>query len=514
LLLCLTPFSQLQAETTPQEPNLELLAQWSLNHGSYLLDIGNYLEALEAFDTSLESSARPEVQTRALLSRAMTLATFLDAPDQAIEVYRRIRREYPKQAENATYREGLLLFDMTRYKVAISALEGYLRDYPKGRFRFQAEALLDQSRAELEKVRSVPHPPDTTIKQPRVRVLLFRKAPEVRLQGKGIQLTLGNIQYSGADNYMLAAENGQVRLAGSRRSSGTVEVRAQGPLRITASKSKKLVRGLIQVSAKGDHLRVINQIGIESYLRGVVPSESYASWPLETLRAQAVAARTYAFYQVRHRSKRLYDVVDNEGDQAYKGVEREDPRTDKAVTSTAGVILTDPKKKNLHPILAMYSANSGGHTADAKAIFRVDNSVLKAQLDPWSLTGKMANWKRRYSRAEIEKGLARVGVKVHQLRAIEPVTVGPSGRLIRVRLIHKGKPIEVRSRPVLTRALKLPEILVEIQPDGDKFIFNGHGWGHGVGYSQWGSAGMGKAGKDYREILAYYYPDTKLKRRW
>ena len=72
----------------------------------------------------------------------------------------------------------------------------------------------------------------------------------------------------------------------------------------------------------------------------------------------------------------------------------------------------------------------------------------------------------------------------------------------------------MRSRPVLTGALKLPEILVDIRKEGDVFVFNGRGWGHGVGYSQWGGAGMGKEGKKYREILAFYYAGSEVRRMW
>jgi stage II sporulation protein D len=208
-------------------------------------------------------------------------------------------------------------------------------------------------------------------------------------------------------------------------------------------------------------------------------------------------------------------VVDHEGDQAYKGVEREHPRTDQAVAATRGEILVEAGTgAEARPVLAMYSANSGGHTADAKAIFRVDNAVLSARADPWSLGGEMSNWTRRFTRSEVEQRLGRVGVRVQRLQAIEPVARGPSGRLIRVRLVHEGAPIVVRARPVLTRALKLPEILVEISRKDDDFVFNGRGWGHGVGYSQWGGAGMAKAGKDYHQILAYYYSGVRLERFW
>jgi len=594
--------------TDSEETNLEFLAQWSLNHGSYLLDVGKYLEALEAFDSALESSTKPSTQSTALLYRALALSTFLDDPDQALEVYKQVQKKFPAQAETAAYREGLLLFDLSRYSEARRILGGYLKAYPDGRYRFQVEALLEQTPPEPkvvtkkepkivlkpapsaplpaskekvpekppipEKVVSKPEPiplvkevekkdlqtipipstelarevapqaklteppkpalkpepvepaikapekeqeskkvvtpeppikietpkpkkdeppvkiakapktvaktqppakpvtekitkpvvPEktvvkkvtkpapkavtTTIEQPTVRVLLFRRTPELKIRGNGLRIkdTRGILEQKNAT--IVTLKNGKIRIGKQRANGSSVSFVATGPIELQSGNHRKTVRGEITVSVNKKKLRVVNRIGIESYLRGVVPSEAYASWPLETLKSQAVAARTYVLYQIQHRKKRPYDVVDNEGDQAYKGTEREDPRTDKAVRSTAGQILTKPDSSKPRPILAMYSANSGGHTADAKAIFRVNNKILKAHPDPWSLSGKMATWTRRHEIKKIEKGLARVGVKVKNLQAIEPVTIGPSGRLIRIKLIHNGKPITVRSRPV------------------------------------------------------------------
>lgn len=524
------------------QPNLELLARWSLNHGSYLLDVGKYLEALEAFDTSYESSSHPATRVDALLHRAMTLATFLDAPEAALQIYRQIERQFPEHAETGHYREGLLLFDRGRNADAVRVLRNYLQKYPAGRFRFQAEALIAQAgdliesapppqdkpqstkrtpEARLEPEMQRPQTPQEANKStnqtesPKVRVLLFRKAGRVDLRAKKLQLFEGGKRVWGGEKITLAVKNRQLRYGGDGGVETQLKATAQGPIQITVGKKKKTVRGALDIVLHEDQMRVINHLDIETYLRGVVPSESYASWPLEALKAQAVAARTYVLYQVRHRTGRAYDVVDHEGDQAYSGVAREHPRTDQAVGATMGqVLVAAGEDKNRQPILAMYSANSGGYTADAKAIFRVDNSILRARPDPWSLEGKMATWKRRYSRLEVEKGLARVGVTVRNLRAIEPLDIGPSGRLIKVRLLHSGKPIVVRSRPVLTGALKLPEILVDIRKEGDEFVFDGRGWGHGVGYSQWGGAGMGKQGKGYQEILAFYYAGSDVRRLW
>lgn len=71
----------------------------------------------------------------------------------------------------------------------------------------------------------------------------------------------------------------------------------------------------------------------------------------------------------------------------------------------------------------------------------------------------------------------------------------------------------VRTRTTLKRALKLPEILLEIRKENGDFIFDGKGWGHGVGYSQWGAAILGKT-ETYDKILAFYYPNTDLVVKW
>ena len=102
-----------------------------------------------------------------------------------------------------------------------------------------------------------------------------------------------------------------------------------------------------------------------------------------------------------------------------------------------------------------------------------------------------------------------------RLLAIEPVEKGPSGRLLRVRLRGKDRVVEVKSKPLLTGGgLNLPEVLVDIKKDGDDFVFDGHGFGHGLGYSQWGGAVMARDGKTYREILSFYYPGSMLHKNW
>ena len=495
-IFCLLPIT-LWAENDALSS--ERLAQWDINYASYLIDVGKYLEALDAYNTAYEVTVYRKTKLKALLYKANLLSTFLDAEKEALEIYDQIIKEYPEGEEIALYRKGLLLFDMGRFEEATKVLEVYVKKYPKGRFIFQVEVLLEKAKKAIVK-------PVPKVKRPKVRVLLHRRVKKVAIEGKGLLIDGKSIPKNAISCYL---KNGAIYINGSEFSS-PVTISAKSPLKVISGRNKKTVRGRISLKVKDNNLMVTNIIDIENYLLSVVPSESYASWPLETLKAQAVAARTYAIYQALHRKNWEYDLVDNEGDQAYRGVEREDPRSTKAVIETEGLVLIEEKR----PILAMYTANSGGYTASAGSIFKLYKSYLIAHPDPASLKGKMSHWKKAYTVKQVERALRGIGLKIRGLQDILPAEKGPSGRIIKVRIVAKRGGGVFRTRTTLRRALKLPEILFSIHKSRDKFIFEGRGWGHGVGYSQWGAEELGKAGKSFSEILSFYYPNTRLKKLW
>ncbi len=477
----------------------ERLARWHINYASYLIDVGKYLEALENYETAFEISHHRSIKVEALLAKAALLSTFLDAPEEALKVYQQIEKEYPEKAEIAIYRQGLLLFDIGRTKEAKKVLEKYLKLYPEGSFRFQAEAL-------LERLKILPPPkPQVVIKRPFVRVRLGKGLREVIISGQPVC----NENLGCRNKFVIKALPNYKILVGNSVFRSEVCFTSSKPILVSQKKKNKRVRGKVCIKNYRGKLLVLNILDIEKYLLGVVPSESIPSWPLETLKAQAVAARTYAYYQILHRKNRLYDLVDDEGDQAYGGVDKEHPRTTKAVIATEGEVLVYKNR----PILAMYTANSGGYTADPKAVFDLYKPYLKAKPDPESLKGKMAKWRREYSISEVEKRLAKIGITIKGLYDIKPTQIGPSGRIIKVRLISKSGQYVFRTRTTLKRALRLPDILLSIKRRGNKFIFEGRGFGHGVGYSQWGAAFLGKF-ENYKKILEFYYPGTEVKKLW
>ncbi len=121
----------------------------------------------------------------------------------------------------------------------------------------------------------------------------------------------------------------------------------------------KWYRGIIMIQNKNGKLTVINNVSLEDYIKGVVPSEMPASWAIEAHKAQAIAARSYALANLGKRAKFGYDLKDTPEDQAYGGASKETPETNYAVEQTKGIVLT----YNMKVINAYYSASAGGQTS-------------------------------------------------------------------------------------------------------------------------------------------------------
>ena len=140
------------------------------------------------------------------------------------------------------------------------------------------------------------------------------------------------------------------------------------------SVKRKWYRGHIQLENSGKGLTVINDIAVEKYLQGVVPSEMPPSWEHEAHKAQAIAARSYALANLGKRSKHGYDLNDTPEDQAYGGASSETPQTNDAVKETEGIVIIYDGKI----IPAYYSASAGGRTKDASQVWTKDLAFIKS----------------------------------------------------------------------------------------------------------------------------------------
>src|SRR5690606_9464852 len=164
-------------------------------------------------------------------------------------------------------------------------------------------------------------------------------------------------------------------------------------------------RGSLRFSADGDRLEVVNVLDIESYLRGVVPSEMSASWQMEALKAQAVAARSYTMTSLDPSAS--YDLCATVDCQVYRGVEAEHPRTDAAIQATAGVVVTY-QGATAH---TYYHADSGGVVASSGEVWGTALPYLITLADAPASTPHRS-WQARLDGSAVGAALAAAGLGV------------------------------------------------------------------------------------------------------
>ncbi|HXG76732.1 MAG TPA: SpoIID/LytB domain-containing protein, partial [Gaiellaceae bacterium] len=196
-----------------------------------------------------------------------------------------------------------------------------------------------------------------------------------------------------------------------------------GPLSVDG----RAYRGKVEVAVQGAFLRAVNLVGLELYLRGVVPGEMPFGWPLEALKAQAVAARSYALASLlQGKPFHLYADVRS---QAYGGVAVEKPSTTRAVSETAGQVLLYGGRV----ATTYYFSTSGGRTASAADVFGFASPYLVSRPDPWDRVSPYHRW------GPVLFGARTLGAKLGLragLRALDATGLAtPSGRLRSLRVV-------------------------------------------------------------------------------
>ena len=190
-------------------------------------------------------------------------------------------------------------------------------------------------------------------------------------------------------------------------------------------------RGRLRIVHLSDGLEIVNSLSLETYLYGVVPCESPASWPLAALKAQAVAARSYA-YRLTGRGG-SFDVYCTTASQYYGGADSETVATDKAVNSTKGIV---PKYKST-AIVAFFFSTSGGHTENIENVWTSSAPVpyLKGVPDPYDTTSPYHTWPNNPIRRTPAQIAAAMGFAKGPLRAVYVVKRGTSPRVVKALLI-------------------------------------------------------------------------------
>ena len=254
---------------------------------------------------------------------------------------------------------------------------------------------------------------------------------------------------------------------------------------------------LVLPTEKG--LTAVNYVDLEQYLYSVLGSEMNGNWPQEALKAQAVAARTYAIYKLENESNSIYDVGDTQAWQVYKGVESESYGTHAAVNATAGQVLT---YKN-QIILSVFHACSGGHTENVEDVWSQPLPYLRG-VDDYDQNVSACQWVKIFSGAELSRLISGVG---NVLSLSTNLTT--YGSIKTMQFVGDRGTRELKGEAV-RNALGLRSTRFTITEDPSGLRFYGRGWGHGLGMSQWGAYNLSKQGVNYQQILGHYYQGTSL----
>ncbi|MGH2404878.1 MAG: SpoIID/LytB domain-containing protein [bacterium] len=264
-------------------------------------------------------------------------------------------------------------------------------------------------------------------------------------------------------------------------------------------------RGIVEIRrTTAGRVTVINELDLEEYLYGVVRSEMNPAWPRDALRAQAIAARSLATYSAGRFAAEGYDVRATTDSQVYGGVAAEDVRTNAAVDATRGLVLLYAGRV----VFAPFHTDSGGATESSEFVWGGTLPHLRGVADPHSRQAPNHEWTLRLDLPTIEARLARAGRSVAGLQRLEVVGTSPSRRVVTLRLIAVSGTVDIRGTDFRTAigSSTLRSTLFVIRPAGDGVMeVSGRGFGHGVGMSQWGARGLALAGRDYADILRYYY---------
>lgn len=296
-------------------------------------------------------------------------------------------------------------------------------------------------------------------------------------------------------------------------------------IRVTGSDTSfdRRYRGSVEIRAEPeDGLLLINHVDLEHYVASVVTSE-FPFPEAEGGKAQAVVTRTYAL-RARGRFHDRYDLEDHVGAQVYEGVARETRRSLAAAWATRGQVLLYRGEL----INAVYSSTCGGHTASNEEVWHGRPlPYLRGRKDPFDASAPHLDWRYEIPRALLHEMLSRAyDLPVTALDFSERT---PEGRVLRVELLgpvvrpaaatETDKPSAHRIPASAFRLLVVRELgpgtlkstLFNAWAEDDRYIFEGRGYGHGVGLCQWGAGEQARQGWDYRSILRFYYQGAELR---
>lgn len=270
-----------------------------------------------------------------------------------------------------------------------------------------------------------------------------------------------------------------------------------------------LYRGdIVLVNSGGGKLDIIEALSIEDYLCGVLPEEMSADWPLEALKAQAVASRTYALKQINPALD--YDITNGVETQVYKGSAAPAKRVLEAVNATKGEVLKYKGKL----VTAFFHACCGGHTASVSSAWGEDQiKPLGGVSDPYCKPSTHYSWQLIIPARDMLNFVQQQGSAALRIKSLKVYKRDRNGRAMSLRFTTDQGALEVLTKDLRKQFGTFDfrsTYITDISLAKNGYRFSGRGWGHGVGMCQDGAKFMAIGGKNYRKILKHYYPGASI----
>lgn len=347
-----------------------------------------------------------------------------------------------------------------------------------------------------------------------IRVLLERSSGPVTVRGMkeaavSIDGVVRGARLSAGMLYLEARKSGDVSMVRiPYRPRIAKEIELLWPLGSPGLEMNgKAFRGRIRFVSRSNELFVVNTLPLEVYLASTIGAEMSPSWPLEALKAQAIAARTYAMYRLNQPRHELHDIDATTQDQVYSGIAGESPSTWTAVRETLGTFLAE----NVAPLKVHFHSRCGGQTQSARKVWG-GTDARDAEVDCPYCRRNPYRWRASWNRAEFA---TRLGLPTGSDFSIVNPMYDLKGRIQRVEVGVNGFRHSLTAEQA-RRGLgytNLKSNRFALSRTGERIFAQGIGAGHGVGMCQWGAKYLAENGKPAVAILAHYYPSLKLRHR-
>ncbi|MDR2396126.1 MAG: SpoIID/LytB domain-containing protein [Endomicrobium sp.] len=268
--------------------------------------------------------------------------------------------------------------------------------------------------------------------------------------------------------------------------------------------------GYLCIKKLKNKMTVINVLAIEEYLKGVLPREVGASWPIEALKSQAVISRTYTIANFNKHKDQGFDLCSTTHCQVYGGLSHHTHLTNQAVNETNREVLTYKDKV----IQAVFHATCGGHTDSPEYVWNWQDipHYLKGRKCGYCNNAPYITWEQVLDEHFINEKLSQNN-KIGKIKKINIKGKTSAKAAKEVEIVHSKGSINLNAYQfrILVDPWKIKSHTFEsIKVKNDKIYFKGKGWGHKVGLCQEGTKGMAQKGKTYKKILLYFYPKTKI----